>query len=255
MYSVWIFTLSGRRPVMRMASWCAALCPCVEAQTSQLSAAHVGHAVERLHGRVREIGRFVDGLDLLRGAGQRSGRVAILAAYGPGLLRERFPILANAGAVDVGMRTFVPLDGESVARLPWRSRCCRPRPRRRTKSGARASRRAWHSFSRRRNWRPCRRTQGSAHHRVQHIGHAHIDSESRLADDLIRRIQALAGRADDLELARVFQRNAGWRRYQFRCGIGQLAIRRRRALVAALNTVLFSARSRERSTPHFCAAA
>ena len=57
---------------------------------------HVGGAIHRLHGSVREIRRFVDGLDFLRAVGQRRVGVPSLRATAPAskLIGEHLPMPA-----------------------------------------------------------------------------------------------------------------------------------------------------------------
>ena len=75
------------------------------------------HTVERLHGRVRQIRRFIHRFDLFGSAGERTGCIAHAPRHRAWLIRQLHPILANAGAADVRMRAFVPLDRQCIARL------------------------------------------------------------------------------------------------------------------------------------------
>ena len=59
--------------------------------------------------------------------------------------------------------------------------------------------------------------------RVDHVRHAHVQSEHGGAVHFLRRIEALHGGADQLEVFRIFQRHV-LRRGQFRRGIHQLSV-------------------------------
>ncbi len=59
--------------------------------------------------------------------------------------------------------------------------------------------------------------------RVDHVGHAHVQSEHSGAVYFLRRIEALHRGADQLEIFRIFQRHV-LRRGQFRRGVHQLSV-------------------------------
>ena len=77
--------------------------------------AHVGGAIHRLHGSVRKIGRFVDGLELFRAAGQRRVGIAIVARHRAGLCGEIHEQFANAGAAEIGVLALVILNLQRAA--------------------------------------------------------------------------------------------------------------------------------------------
>src|SRR5579871_3572359 len=106
--SVWIFTFWAGSPVILTAVPCAEVWICVEVQTSQPSA-RTSAPVHRLHRSVRQVGRFVNGLDLFCGPRQGCFPVAHLACHGArlgGHIHERF---SDARAARVGVRPLVEL--------------------------------------------------------------------------------------------------------------------------------------------------
>ena len=72
--------------------------------------AHVGGAIHRLHGSVRKIGHFVDGLEFLRAAGQRRVDIAVVARHSAGLCGQIHKQLANARAAEIGVLALVILN-------------------------------------------------------------------------------------------------------------------------------------------------
>ena len=78
---------------------------------------HVGGAVERLHGSVREEGRLVNSFHFLGGAFQAGVDVAHF--FAEGTRRQRFvgEHLRDGGSVDGGVRAFIPFDVEKTRGL------------------------------------------------------------------------------------------------------------------------------------------
>ena len=81
--------------------------------------AHVSRAVHRLHRGVMKEGNFVHRCDLLRGSGERSGRVAVATRLDACLTRERRELCGDVAECGIG--AFVPGDLQgppSLDRLP-----------------------------------------------------------------------------------------------------------------------------------------
>ena len=173
--------------------------------------AHIGQAVERLHGRMREIGQLVFHVEALRGAAQaRRARRRAVAATAPGCIAADAGTRCAAPSVEkLLVRPLVPLD------LPApRGRASRPRcwwhTRRRPQgisltsttpgNGARrACRPASQSFA------PIDRRPRDD--RKQHARHAHVDAELRAAIHLHRRIEPLLRLAEVAEVRRILERD------------------------------------------------
>ena len=135
MYSVWIWTFSGGRPVMRIGVLVRRALPLRGRPDFAAIGAHIGDAVQRLHGRMRQIGRFVDRFDLLGGAGQRGRGIAILARpTAPGCCEQPNRFLPIAALLTLAVLPSSHWIVSALARLASRSRCCRRSRPRRSKS-------------------------------------------------------------------------------------------------------------------------
>src|SRR5471030_2295718 len=77
--------------------------------------AQVDHAVERLHRRMRQIGEFVDGFDLVRGAGQLR-RVGLRDRHAGGF-RQRLEVGQLLVAADFFDGAAIPVDDQRIAAL------------------------------------------------------------------------------------------------------------------------------------------
>ena len=190
---VWTSTFSGGRPVilrrvLRAAVWHLRGRPDVAAV-----GAHVGGAVHRLHGGVGEVRGLVDRLDLLRGAGQRGGGIALLARFRAGLRQRRRTSCAMPAVVMAAHAPSSHLHVENARGPPWRTRCCRRSRPRRSRSGPPPSRPESLWLLSRRSSRPCRRRPDSAPPRRTAFRGADVDAELRLAVDLERACRGACG--------------------------------------------------------------
>ena len=162
---------------------------------------HVGHAVERLHGRVREIRHFVDRFDALRRAGERGLGVAVLASH-RARLRRQIDEKRRMAALDA------PAFGPSSQRI---SSALRPSIAVQVLSATTATPleirdhaldagnglglrgvEARHFAA---------EDRAASHHRVQHSGKAHIDAEVGAAVDFAGRVETLAATCRSRETA------------------------------------------------------
>ncbi len=189
---------------------------------------HLNCRVQRLHGSVRKIRRFVHRFDFLGGAGEGGRGVACFAHGHARLGGQTRPFLPQSRCRYVGPLALVPLDDESLAafhRAPG------------IVGNHGHAVRNLHDFLDARyghRFRAVETRDLAFEHRaafergVQHAGTAHIESESDGAVNLRRSIQALGRRPDQFVLGGGLQRNVR-RRGQFRRGFGQSAIGQFRA--------------------------
>src|SRR6187399_982625 len=77
--------------------------------------AHVGETIERLHGRMREIGQFILHIETLGSAGERGLHVAGFTRDGAGSAQQSLILAALSGGGVAALRTLIPLDLERVA--------------------------------------------------------------------------------------------------------------------------------------------
>ena len=178
-------------------------------------AAAVGEAhraVERLHRRVREVGDVVFSNHTLGGMGERFFRISLLRGHGALGLRLRAVALEELRAIDVGARPRIPVDHEGIA----------------TELGAPEVARddsdaGWHlhhlldaldrlGLARVERLDLPSEDGRSRDERGPQVGHADVHPELRLPGDLLRRVEAPGGLADDLPALAVLQLHALRRR-------------------------------------------
>ena len=185
---------------------------------------HLHGAVHRLHRRVREERRLVDGFDLGRGARQRGLHVALVLGDGAWRLRR----LGQRGHdVSRGKRGVRPVVErcraglETLSSRPSSGRRSRQRHCRAWRPGARPALSSAAASSNEASVPP--NTGDAATVATFMPGTFDVDAVDRRAVDLAGDIEPLGRRADDAEGARVLELDVGGSR-QLRRRIGQLAI-------------------------------
>ena len=165
--------------------------------------AHVGQAVERLHGRMREIGQFVFHVDALRRAAQaRLSRCRCRAPRRPAVSQQPLVLAALRGGGETACWALRPTRSASASRprfaaqvlVPYTATPAGITLTSTTPGTARAALSSTLRELRADHRRP--RDDGE-----QHARHAHVDAELRAAIHLHRRIEALLRLAEVAEAA------------------------------------------------------
>jgi hypothetical protein len=171
-------------------------------------------AVHRLHRRVGEKRRLVDGVDSLRCPRECFLRVALVACHHAGLLRCVFELADDVRAADRRIRAVIPFDGGRLEPLLGRPHVVGDHGHGFVDSHYlahtpdRARRRLIHRF------RLAAEHGRDGDRRDLHLRYLHVDAELRAAIDLVRCVQALGGGTDQDEVFRILQRHAVGRRYR-----------------------------------------
>ncbi len=177
--------------------------------------AQVHHAVERLHGRVRQVGEFVDGRDLLRRA--RQARRVGLPGDGARRLRQRLVVGQLLVAADFFDGAGIPVDLQRIAALLGRPVAVRDHGHAAAATVGRHFQHGHHALDGLGPGRVELGHFGAKHGRVgdqRHLGAGRLEVHAELlvAGGLGARIEPLDGLADQAELLRVLQRHGGGHR-------------------------------------------
>ena len=179
---------------------------------------NLDHAVQRLHRRVRQIGKFVVGGERFGGAGNRALRIAVAAQRRAGLFAQRTVRGEDVGAAARFGGRIVPLDLERVAALLGRPEAAADH-----RHHAGAGRDLDHALDGARGavvdaLEPRAKARRSRHQRGQHARALDVERVLRAAVDLRPGVDARQALADQRECRRLFQRHAPWHELTRRFG-------------------------------------
>ena len=207
--------------------------------------------IQRLHRRVRQIGKLVRRTDSLGGALERGGDIAVVARRHARLFGQR-PVLGHdRGRASLFRLAVVPLDLERLAAL-----LCRPEALGDNGDAARHLHHVDHAgdgLGRGGVERLYRRAEQrrTLQQRHQHVREGHVDGELRRAVGLGRNVDARQFLADELEVFRLLQRHLVRHRQAGRLG-GQCAERRLAIARRMMDNAALDRQARRRHIPFRC---